>query len=504
MSYPLWSGFYLRFGDELEPALNRQIHALTARLLESPLPGVTDLIPSYTTLYVEYDARTLSEARVRGWVEAQREGEAGLEQTPEPPVIEIPVVYDGEDLPEVAQRTGLSIEEVIAKHAAPRYDVYALGFTPGFAFMGEVDPALRLPRRPSPRARVPAHSVAMANRQTGVYPTPSPGGWNLLGRTLVRLYDPHRDAPFLLEPGNRVRFIPSQGEPPGEFAPLELLPKNPQHPFLRVLEPGLLDLVMDEGRFMGGRYGLSRSGPLDARSAGLANALLDNPRGATLLELNLRGGTFEALTEGVVAFSGWGMVPVVNGRERAPFESFGLEPGDVLSFKTIPHGSRGYLALAGGLESGRFWGSASADVRGKLGRPLEAGDVLGVAEVRRARPGFSFTPYASFRDPTVLRLLPGPQASAEALAALCGGIFRVGSADRMGVRLEGPRVPGSDVLSEAVPLGAVQVTSQGNPIVLLNDRGTLGGYAKPARLHPADLPKATQLRPGGKVTFRRG
>ena len=244
----MWNGFYLRFGDELEPSLNRRIHALTARLLESPLPGVTDLIPGYTTLYVEYDARRLTKARVRGWVEAQVEEE--LEKTPEPPV-DIPVVYDGEDLPEVAQRTGLSVEEVVAKHAAPLYDVYALGFTPGFAFMGEVDPALRLPRRPSPRARVPAHSVAMANHQTGVYPTPSPGGWNLLGRTLVRLYDPHRAAPFLLEPGHHVRFIPSQGEPPGELTPLELLPENPKNPFLRVLEPGLLDLVVDEGRFPG-------------------------------------------------------------------------------------------------------------------------------------------------------------------------------------------------------------------------------------------------------------
>ena len=501
---PLLSGFYVRFGETLEPALNRRIHALTTRLLENLLPGVTDLIPGYTTLYVEYDARTLSEARVRGWVEARREGlEPVSDFSPERAAVELPAVYDGEDLPEIAQRTGLSVEDVVAKHAAPRYDVYALGFTPGFAFMGEVDPALRLPRRPSPRARVPAHSVAMANHQTGVYPTPSPGGWNLLGRTLVRLYDPHRDTPFLLEPGDRVRFIPAQGEPPGEFAPLELLPENPTYPFLRVLEPGLLDLVVDEGRFMGGRYGLSRSGPLDARSAGLANALVGNPRG-TLLELNLRGGTFEALTKGVVAFAGWGMVPVVNGQELKPFGSFGLEPGDVLSFKTIPHGSRGYLALAGGLESGRFWGSASADVRGKLGRPLEAGDVLGVAEVRTPRPGFSFMPYMAFRDPTVLRLLPGPQASAEALTALYNGTFSVGSADRMGVRLEGPRVPGGDILSEAVPLGAVQVTSQGDPIVLLNDRGTLGGYAKPARLHPADLPKAAQLRPGSKIEFRRG
>lgn len=495
-----YRGLYLSFGETVDAEVNRRLHALTARLLERPLAGVTDLVPGYTRLYCEYDEARLSAAAVRGWLEAQRDG---LEETPPRAAkrVDIPVRYDGEDLPDIAARTGLSVEEVIARHAGRSYRVYAIGFTPGLPFMGEVDPALRLPRRSVPRPRVPANTVAMAGAQTGVYPTASPGGWNLLGQALVRLYDPQRQSPFLLEPGDEVRFYPAEGETPLDFEPLELLPPDPRHPLLRVREPGLLDLVVDAGRFMAGRFGLSRSGPLDARSAGLANRLVGNPPEAPLLELNLSGARFEALDEGVVAFAGWGMRPLLNGREAPAFESFALRRGDRLGFEPVTRGSRGYLALAGGLDSGQFMNSASVDLKGKIGRPLREGDILGMASLRSPRPGFGFRPYAWLGDPLPLRLLPGPQASAEALAALLRAAFTVTRADRMGVHLDGPPVPGGDVLSEPTPLGAVQVTSGGAPILLLNDRGTLGGYSKPAIIHPGDLPRVAQLRPGERLRF---
>jgi allophanate hydrolase subunit 2 len=124
-----------------------------------------------------------------------------------------------------------------------------------------------------------------------------------------------------------------------------------------------------------------------------------------------------------------------------------------------------------------------------------------MASLRSPRPGFGFRPYAWPGDPLPLRLLPGPQASAEALAALLRAAFTVTRADRMGVHLDGPPVPGGDVLSEPTPLGAVQVTSGGAPILLLNDRGTLGGYSKPAIIHPGDLPRVAQLRPGERLRF---
>jgi len=128
--------------------------------------------------------------------------------------IEIPVHYDGPDLPDVAGRTGLSTQEVIRLHSAPDYHVYAVGFTPGFPFLGEVPEVLRLPRRSTPRPLVPFNAVAIANAQSCVYPLPSPGGWNLLGTALSTVYDPNRAAPFQIAAGGRMRFRPAEGHTP--------------------------------------------------------------------------------------------------------------------------------------------------------------------------------------------------------------------------------------------------------------------------------------------------
>lgn len=506
------TGFYLTFSDEIDLAANRELHAVASRLLEHPLIGVTDLIPGYRNLYIEYDDAKLQESKLLSWLEQHQEAptkEQDFLLTPHASpltihkqTIEIPVHYDGEDLAAVAQRTGLSRAEVIARHSAPHYHVYALGFTPGFPFLGEVDESLRLPRRPSPRKHVPAHSVAIANAQTGIYPSASPGGWHLLGRALVSIYDPHRERPFLVEPGDAVQFVPRSGEVPAEATALELLPTFPKYPFLKVLEPGLLDLVLDGGRFMMGRYGLARSGPLDRSSARLANRLLRNPPDAPLIEMSLGGAKFEALGPGVVAFAGGGMTPVLNGEDVEPFCSFALSRGDVLGFKSTKQGARAYLAVAGGIESDTFQGSASVDLKGNIGCPLQAGDMLGVLQRHMPRAGFSFIPYRLSQDLITLRIVPGPQANQEALRVLCEAPFTIRSADRMGVRLEGAAVPGGEVISEAVPLGAVQITSGGDPIILLNDRGTLGGYNKPAVLYPPDVARAAQLRPGAKVRFK--
>jgi KipI family sensor histidine kinase inhibitor len=129
-----------------------------------------------------------------------------------PREIVIPVVYggaDGPDLAEVARHAGMTADEVVAAHSGAAYDVFFLGFQPGFAYLGGLPPALATPRRDTPRVRVPAGSVGIGGAQTGIYPAASPGGWNLIGRTAVTLFDPHADAPALLAPGDRVRFVPA-------------------------------------------------------------------------------------------------------------------------------------------------------------------------------------------------------------------------------------------------------------------------------------------------------
>lgn len=497
MSLPMTlTGFYLSFSEQLDLEANARLLALTKALVANLLPGVTDIVPGYVNVYLEYDAERVSKAQVERWVRQYLEELPNLEPGKQ---LEIPVRYDGPDLPWVAKQTDLSVDEVIRLHSEPLYRVFATGFTPGFPFLGPLPERLRLPRRNNPRPRVPAHSVAIAGNQTGIYPLPSPGGWHLIGTALTQVYNPHRESAFLLEAGDWVRFVPAQGSTPALPSERSLLPPAPRYPVFRVEEPGLLDLVLDEGRRMAGRLGLAASGVLDARSAGVANRLVSNPPHAPLLELTLSGPVLSVLEPVVVAFAGYGMVPLVNQEPVMGAQSFALRKGDLLRFRLAGEGARGYLALAGGLESERFWGSASTDLKGLVGRALRAGDVLGVAEPREARAGFGFAQPA-LAAPRI-RLLPGPQYSREAMQALCAAPYELVAGDRMGLRLAGPEVPGGELISEATPLGAVQITPQGQPIVLLQDRGRLGGYAKPALVHPADLPRLAQMRPGQTLRF---
>jgi len=489
-------GVYLRFGEGLDEETNRKVQAKLKAALARLHPAVTDLIPGYASLFVEYDARRARRGEILAWLEhlPAPEEEEGEEVT-------IPVRYDGPDLEALARWAGLSPEEVIRLHSQRPYRVFALGFSPGFPFLAKVDEKIAKPRLPEPRSRVPALSVGIAGLQTGVYPTESPGGWNLIGRALVRVFDPHRERPFLVEPGDRVRFVPEEGPVVAPPEPLELLPPDPEDPVLEVLEAGLADLVVDRGRFLAGRFGLARSGPADPYAALVANRLVKNPPGAPVLELNLKGPCLRALAPATLAFAGFGLAAYKNDAPIPPWSSFSVAPGDELCFEPKGRGSRAYLAVAGGFFARTFWQSASPDPRGKIGRPLRTGDRLGRARPQAALPGRAFRPPYTPQGEVRLRLLPGPQATREALRALTGSSFVVEAADRVGVRLEGAAVPGGEVTSEAVPLGAVQVPPGGRPILLLADRGTLGGYAKPALLHPFDLKRAAQLRPGDRVRF---
>lgn len=179
------------------------VHRLTAALRDAALPGVVDLVPGYRTVLVttagpqhlEHVRATLP--RLPLTEGAQVPGR----------LVEVPVVYDGEDLPEVVHRTGLSAADVVARHTAREYLVAFLGFTPGFPYLVGLDPALHVPRRVTPRTAVPAGSVGLAGDQTGIYPRSSPGGWQLIGRTDVVLFDVAHDPPALLGPGDRLRFV---------------------------------------------------------------------------------------------------------------------------------------------------------------------------------------------------------------------------------------------------------------------------------------------------------
>jgi KipI family sensor histidine kinase inhibitor len=173
-------------------------------LRRTPPVGTVDLVPAARTVLVIFDAAKTSAERVVADISARQIGPATER---EGPLVEVPVVYDGEDLAEVAALSGLSERDVVARHLGPDYRVAFCGFAPGFAYIAGGDPALRVPRRRSPRTAVPAGSVALADEFTGVYPRQMPGGWQLIGRTDAVLWSLDRDPPALLPPGARVRFV---------------------------------------------------------------------------------------------------------------------------------------------------------------------------------------------------------------------------------------------------------------------------------------------------------
>jgi 5-oxoprolinase (ATP-hydrolysing) subunit B len=192
----------IRLGDRMDPVLAARARGMATRL--RALAGVQDAVPGYATITVFYDPGAIGQDSI---VEAATSAEATTEQTRGIEHI-IPVRYDGPDLGEVARRTGLSVSEVITRHEAGVYTVYLIGFVPGFAYLGSLDPTLELPRRDAPRTRVPAGSVAIAGRQTAIYPLDTPGGWHLIGRTDVTMFDPMSNPPSRFAAGDTVQFVP--------------------------------------------------------------------------------------------------------------------------------------------------------------------------------------------------------------------------------------------------------------------------------------------------------
>jgi inhibitor of KinA len=199
----------VRLGRDISRANHRRVTAALAALEAHRPEWVVDLVPAYASLLVLYQPLWASPEQVVSWLELMLPGAGG--STPEPRRVAIPVWYDpavGPDLEDVARLVGLPIDEVVRRHSCREVLVYMLGFKPGFPYMGEVDEALEVPRLPSPRTRVPAGSVAIAGRQTGIYAVASPGGWRIIGRTPWRLFDPLRSEPFRLRAGDLVSFCP--------------------------------------------------------------------------------------------------------------------------------------------------------------------------------------------------------------------------------------------------------------------------------------------------------
>ena len=192
----------------IDPVINERAILLAARIQQRGARGVRDVAPGYATLGVHFDPLQTDLGALERAIEDECAGLEALDAIAERAAIEIPVRYTGPDLEAVANFAGCSTAEVVARHSQRTYRVYMLGFVPGFAYMGRVDPSIAAPRHRVPRERVPAGAVGIAGLQTGVYPVESPGGWQLIGHTSTVMFAADRDRPSLLSPGDLVRFVP--------------------------------------------------------------------------------------------------------------------------------------------------------------------------------------------------------------------------------------------------------------------------------------------------------
>ncbi len=207
-------GLFVEFANRIDPAVNEQVHALSHAMESDPITGVTETVPSYRSLLVIYDPLLVGFQELVEQVSSRaRSCRATTEPRPGR-LVSIPTIYGGAEGPDigfVAEHNGISVEEVIAIHSSTEYLVYMIGFTPGFPYLGGMSDRIAAPRLENPRVAIPAGSVGIAGLQTGIYPVDSPGGWRLIGRTPLALYDPTSDDPVLLRPGDRVRFVPIEG-----------------------------------------------------------------------------------------------------------------------------------------------------------------------------------------------------------------------------------------------------------------------------------------------------
>jgi KipI family sensor histidine kinase inhibitor len=503
----------------LAPADERPA-ALAAAITAAGLPGVLDVIPGAATVLVSVEPGSWEPAEL-GRRLAGLAVPAGAPAAAAPG-LEIPVCYDGPDLADVAALAGLAPQEVVARHQAADYQVGWLGFAPGFGYLTGLDPVLgQVPRLDTPRLAVPAGSVAIAGGLAAVYPGTSPGGWRLLGRTDIRLWDPERRPPALFAPGMRVRFravpeLAPGGGPRSDAAP-DPDPASSERSVV-VLQPGPLTTVQDEGRPRLAHLGVPRSGAADVASFRRANMLVANDAGSGCLEVTLGRLALRFDCAAVVAVTGAPAplrLDAPDGGRLAPVadEAFAVTAGSVLRLGSPPAGLRSYLAVDGGFDVPEVLGSRSADLLSGLGpAPLRPGQRVALGP-RHPFPHISAggcpRPVPRAGEVTELRAIPGPREDwfePDALRTLAGSAYLVTAAsNRTGLRLAGPplnRAATTELPSEGVATGALQVSHDGQPILLLADHPVTGGYPVIAVVAAADIDRAAQLRPGQHVAFR--
>lgn len=488
---------------------------------QSPVAGVLEIVPAARTLMIAFDALVLDQSQLLQAVGERfgKERSVGVTET-----VDIPVHYDGEDITDVAELLGCSVADVVRRHTEAEYTVAFTGFAPGFAYLSAPDAKLAVPRRTSPRTVVPAGSVGLAGEFSGVYPKASPGGWQLIGRTPLAMFDLNRDPAAILRPGLRVRFHDSARSSMHvvEKAAVAAVPvvgvSSDVENGIEILSCGLPVLVQDLGRTNMAAQGVSLSGALDHGNFKLANRIVGNRPGTPALEIAPAGFSFKAIGRGVMAFTGApaaASVADANGAVTSiAFNTpIALDDGDVVSLLSPFIGTRSYLAMRGGFVVEPVLGSVATDTLAQIG-PLALGAGARVAVNSQnvktpvlpgEQPAFAM-PRAD--EIVTLDVYLGPRTdwfTNEAVASFLSQSWEVTpQSSRVGIRLSGEsleRLNRNELPSEATLRGALQVPASGQPVLFLSDHPLTGGYPVIANVAAHHLDLAGQIPVGAHIRF---
>lgn len=500
-----------------------------ARLPGSPEPGpdtgppaavppLADVITGLSSVVVRLGTGPADLSDALAWIEEVASRTAGTDGDGDPPgrsgTVEIPVAFDGADLGDIAASTGLTPDQVAAACTSTDLTVAFLGFAPGFPYLVGLPPALAaVGRRATPRPAVPPGSVALGGGCAGIYPASTAGGWQLVGTTPFRLFDPDHPPYARLAPGDRVRFrsVPACGAAapalPSRPVPGWRLPDGAA--YLEVIEPGPATLVEDAGRRGVGHLGVPTAGAADPDALILANLLVGNDPSAAALEITGSGPVLAVRHTTVVGLVGEAEM-TLDGHRVPAHAAVPVGAGQVLAIGAVRRPLRAMLGVAGGICTPATLGSRAADLHSGVGiGRLRPGDRLGLGPP--GHPRGHVLPDAAFagrgRGHWHVSMLPGPhRTDPRMLGRLVDQTWRVGpDSDRMGIRLspaDGGGLPAADpILSTGMVTGAVQVPGDGMPIVLLADHGSVGGYPVVATVISADLGVLGRCRPGDLLTF---
>ncbi len=520
------NGLLIEFGDVISLEVNRRVIALSEAIIGAKIQGVEELVPTYRSLLVRYNASKTSYEQLVFRIK-------DIEKTMEERSIEkvgrkiiIPVVYGGEygpDLTDVARFHGLTEEQVVKIHSGREYRVYMVGFVAGFPYLGEVADEIATPRLETPRLKVPAGSVGIAEKQTGIYPCEAPGGWRIIGRTPLRLFNPLQQPPVLLQLGDIVKFKPISEkefritEKTSQKQPADRFPKNKKGiKVFQVLKPGVFTTVQDLGRYGYLRYGVPISGAMDTFSLVAANLLVANNPDDACLEITLIGPELQALTKTQIAITGGAASPKINGQHVPMWQTLEVQEGAVVSFGKVESGCRAYLSIRGGVDTPPVLGSRSTYVRGGFGgingRQLKTEDIIGGFDVSLLKVGYSMPEelVPQFTGQFKARVILGPQAdmfTERGITTFLSSQYKVTlEADRMGYRLEGPIIEHkakADIISDALLPGAVQIPKNGKPIMMMRDAQTAGGYPKIAVIITPDVSTLGQAKTNDIIEFSK-